>query len=134
LVSQLHTINQQVELLGGFAIFIGKTDFWVVTVILVSEGTRIFSRSHELEWQHQSTWTLAHAEPKSFRLIRSGSRYLWRVITALFNPFSALKTEHERDRQIKENAAEAQEFQKKLIRSVYSSRRLIVFQQFQLNT
>lgn len=105
-------------LLGGFAIFIGRTDFWVVTVILVSEGARIFSRSHELEWQHQSTWTLTSAGPNSFRLIRSGSRYFWRVIKALFNPFSAVKPDREQDRQIKEDVDKAQEFEKKLVRYV----------------
>lgn len=47
-----------VVLLGGFAITLEKTDFWFITVILVVEGTRIFSRSHELEWQHQATWSI----------------------------------------------------------------------------
>lgn len=46
-----------VVLLGGFAITLGKTDFWVITAILLVEGARIFSRSHELEWQHQVTRT-----------------------------------------------------------------------------
>lgn len=45
-----------VVLLGGFAITLEMKDFWFVTVILLIEGTRIFSRSHELEWQHQATW------------------------------------------------------------------------------
>ncbi|KAG4378321.1 hypothetical protein GLYMA_17G019000v4 [Glycine max] len=47
-----------VVLLGGFAITLEKTDFWFITIILVVEGTRIFSRSHELEWQHQATWSI----------------------------------------------------------------------------
>ena len=41
-----------VVLLGGFAIAIETSDFWFITIILLIEGTRIFSRSHELEWQH----------------------------------------------------------------------------------
>uniref|UniRef100_A0A7N1A3P1 BLE2 protein n=1 Tax=Kalanchoe fedtschenkoi TaxID=63787 RepID=A0A7N1A3P1_KALFE len=45
-----------VVLLGGFAITLDTTDFWFITVILVIEGARIFSRSHELEFQHQATW------------------------------------------------------------------------------
>ncbi|RVX21881.1 hypothetical protein CK203_001385 [Vitis vinifera] len=48
-----------VVLLGGFAITLAKTDFWFITIILLIEGTRIFSRSHELEWQHQATWPIA---------------------------------------------------------------------------
>ncbi|KAK7264544.1 hypothetical protein RJT34_32153 [Clitoria ternatea] len=51
-----------VVLLGGFAITLEKTDFWFITIILVVEGTRIFSRSHELEWQHQATWSFTDAE------------------------------------------------------------------------
>ncbi|KQK23688.1 hypothetical protein BRADI_1g75400v3, partial [Brachypodium distachyon] len=45
-----------VVLLGGFAITLGRTDFWCITGLLLIEGTRILGRSHELEWQHQSTW------------------------------------------------------------------------------
>uniref|UniRef100_A0A0E0K8P8 Uncharacterized protein n=1 Tax=Oryza punctata TaxID=4537 RepID=A0A0E0K8P8_ORYPU len=45
-----------VVLLGGFAITLGRTDFWCITVLLVVEGARILGRSHELEWQHEATW------------------------------------------------------------------------------
>ena len=44
-----------VVLLGGYASSMKSDDFWVVTTILVTEGFRIFSRSHELELQHQYT-------------------------------------------------------------------------------
>ncbi|XP_010445447.1 PREDICTED: uncharacterized protein LOC104728117 [Camelina sativa] len=48
-----------VVLLGGFAGSLETTDFWFVTVILVVEGARLFSRSHELELQHQSKYTIS---------------------------------------------------------------------------
>lgn len=44
-----------VVLLGGFAATLKKVDFWFVSIILLTEGARIFSRSHELEWQHETT-------------------------------------------------------------------------------
>lgn len=44
-----------VVLLGGFAVTLGKVDFWFVSIILLTEGARIFSRSQELEWQHETT-------------------------------------------------------------------------------
>ncbi|KAK4758474.1 hypothetical protein SAY87_019775 [Trapa incisa] len=43
-----------VILLGGFAGSLVGMDFCFVTIILLIEGTRIFGRSHELEWQHQA--------------------------------------------------------------------------------
>ena len=52
-VGTLAFVWATVVLLGGFAITMKEIDFWFVTVILVIEGARIFSRSHELEWQHQ---------------------------------------------------------------------------------
>uniref|UniRef100_A0A0E0MN41 Uncharacterized protein n=1 Tax=Oryza punctata TaxID=4537 RepID=A0A0E0MN41_ORYPU len=68
-----------VVLLGGFAITLGKVDFWSVTVILLVEGARIFSRSHELEWQHQATWSLAAAGRSSFRLVARSFRFVFRL-------------------------------------------------------
>ncbi|KAL3680214.1 hypothetical protein R1sor_023170 [Riccia sorocarpa] len=43
-----------VVILGGFASTVNGTDFWVVTLIILAESSRIFSRSHELEWQQLS--------------------------------------------------------------------------------
>ncbi|KAL2613174.1 hypothetical protein R1flu_024866 [Riccia fluitans] len=43
-----------VVILGGFATTVNETDFWVVTLIILAESSRIFSRSHELEWQQLS--------------------------------------------------------------------------------
>ncbi|KAL4345592.1 hypothetical protein AHAS_Ahas11G0293800 [Arachis hypogaea] len=56
-----------VVLLGGFAITLDKTDFWFITIILLVEGTRIFSRSHELEWQHHATWSITDSTSNSFK-------------------------------------------------------------------
>eukprot|EP00250_Pteridium_aquilinum_P020481 c24831_g1_i1 orf=40-2781(-) len=60
-VGTLAFIWATVVLLGGFAITLKEIDFWFVTVILVIEGARIFSRSHELEWQHQDAGTTAES-------------------------------------------------------------------------
>ncbi|RWW65534.1 hypothetical protein BHE74_00027167, partial [Ensete ventricosum] len=77
-----------VVLLGGFAIALEKKDFWFITIILLIEGARIFSRSHELEWQHQATWSLTEAGRLSFRALKSSSRLLFRSLKLIFRPFS----------------------------------------------
>ncbi|CAL0301195.1 unnamed protein product [Lupinus luteus] len=80
-----------VVLLGGFAITLDNSDFWFITIILLIEGTRIFSRSHELEWQHQATWSITDAGINSFRMLRSSSNSLLQSIKSLFRPISAVK-------------------------------------------
>lgn len=92
-----------VVLLGGFAITLEKTDFWFITIILLIEGTRIFSRSHELEWQHQSTWSTSDAIMRnSSRLLRSSSRFLGRILKAMFRPISAVGTRSQHMREMKD--------------------------------
>jgi hypothetical protein len=57
-VSRLGTLAfiwATVVLLGGFAITLSCTDFWCITVLLLTEGARIQGRSHELEWQQRAT-------------------------------------------------------------------------------
>ncbi|URD73541.1 hypothetical protein MUK42_35196 [Musa troglodytarum] len=77
-----------VVLLGGFAIALERKDFWFITIILLIEGARIFSRSHELEWQHQATWSLTEAGRSSFRALKSSSRVLLQSLKLVFRPFS----------------------------------------------
>lgn len=42
-----------VVILGGFASDLDPRDFWIVTAIILVEGTRVFSRSNELDLQEQ---------------------------------------------------------------------------------
>ncbi|XAR54614.1 hypothetical protein NMG60_11029832 [Bertholletia excelsa] len=86
-----------VVLLGGFAITLDKTDFWFITIILLVEGTRIFSRSHELEWQHQATWSIADVGITSFRAIRSSSHYVIKAVKAVFRPIDRKQSRHSRE-------------------------------------
>ncbi|KAL8153664.1 hypothetical protein V2J09_011424 [Rumex salicifolius] len=73
-----------VVLLGGFAITLEKTDFWFITVILLTEATRIYGRSHELEWQHQATRSpLSDAR-------RSSSRFLVYVVDTICKPITTV--------------------------------------------
>ncbi|KAF8401618.1 hypothetical protein HHK36_012564 [Tetracentron sinense] len=87
-IGTLSFIWATVVLLGGFAITLERIDFWFITVILVSEGTRIFSRSHELEWQHQATWSITDAGIYSFQALKSSSRSLIRTFKAVCQPQS----------------------------------------------
>jgi hypothetical protein len=69
LIGTLTFVWATVILLGGFSISLDRKDFWFITIILCTEGTRIFSRSHELEWQHAaagSSLSIFH-QPKWLR-------------------------------------------------------------------
>ncbi|XP_054787419.1 uncharacterized protein LOC129293455 [Prosopis cineraria] len=95
-----------VVLLGGFAITLDSTDFWFITIILLIEGTRIFSRSHELEWQHQATWSITDAGVNSFKVLRSTSNYVLESIkNCLWKPVVAVKNCSQHERETKEASA-----------------------------
>ncbi|XP_050217952.1 uncharacterized protein LOC126668809 [Mercurialis annua] len=85
-----------VVLLGGFAITLDPTDFWFITIILLIEGTRIFSRSHELEWQHQATWSIADAGINSFRALRTSSHFAIEAIKSIFKSIGLVR-DHSRN-------------------------------------
>ncbi|XP_043720951.1 uncharacterized protein LOC122668452 [Telopea speciosissima] len=82
-----------VILLGGYAITLSKINFWFITVILLIEAARIFSRSHELEWQHQSTWTIADASLHSFESLKSSSNLIVRIIRGISGSISDPESE-----------------------------------------
>ncbi|GER30155.1 ARM repeat superfamily protein [Striga asiatica] len=83
-IGTLGFIWATVVLLGGFAITLSKTDFWFITVILLIEGTRIFSRSHELEWQHQATWSITDVGINSFRALKTSSNFIVTKVKSVF--------------------------------------------------
>ncbi|GAA0151005.1 hypothetical protein LIER_09821 [Lithospermum erythrorhizon] len=93
-----------VVLLGGFAITLDKTDFWFITIILVIEGARIFSRSHELEWQHQATWSFTDVGVNSFRAIRTGSHDIAMIVRKACKPLSAVTKTSHHSRELKRTA------------------------------
>ncbi|GJN07813.1 hypothetical protein PR202_ga25677 [Eleusine coracana subsp. coracana] len=73
-----------VVLLGGFASSLRIRDFWFVTIILVGEGARVFSRSHELEWQQHATSTSTAGSA-----LRSSSRFFRHIVHAIRDPAGA---------------------------------------------
>ncbi|WVZ57031.1 hypothetical protein U9M48_007475 [Paspalum notatum var. saurae] len=77
-IGKLDFVWATVVLLGGFVSSLNVTDFWCITFILVGEGARVFSRSHELEWQHHSTETSTAGGA-----LRHGTRIFSRIWHAL---------------------------------------------------
>ncbi|KAJ9154390.1 hypothetical protein P3X46_027732 [Hevea brasiliensis] len=93
-----------VVLLGGFAITLDTTDFWFVTIILLIEGTRIFSRSHELEWQHQATWSIAGAGITSFRALRSSSHFIIEAVKSIFRRITQVRKQSQHKRNVTQSS------------------------------
>ncbi|KAI8561446.1 hypothetical protein RHMOL_Rhmol04G0340200 [Rhododendron molle] len=89
-----------VVLLGGFALPLDKTDFWFISIILLIEGTRIFSRSHELEWQHQATWSVSDVGINSFRAIRSKSNHIIKTVTGIFRLIGFVRKQNQLSKEL----------------------------------
>ncbi|KAF0911902.1 hypothetical protein E2562_012729 [Oryza meyeriana var. granulata] len=102
-LGKLDFVWATVVLLGGFASALSITDFWCVTVILVGSGARVFSRSHELEWQHHSTLTSTAGGA-----LRSSSRFFRHLVHALADPAAAAVTDGASGQDVRERAAQFQ--------------------------
>ncbi|KAH7842982.1 hypothetical protein Vadar_011265 [Vaccinium darrowii] len=89
-----------VVLLGGFALPLDKIDFWVISIILISEGTRIFSRSHELEWQHQATWSITDVGINGFRSIRSKSHHIIKTVKGILRPIDVVPKQNRLSKEL----------------------------------
>ncbi|GAA0148335.1 hypothetical protein LIER_07808 [Lithospermum erythrorhizon] len=110
-----------VVLLGGFAITLDGTDFWFITTILLIEVARIFSRSHELEWQHHSTWSITVVGINSFRAIRTGSHYIAMIVRKICKPLSAVSKASHHNTELKQEARKKWDQQRTLTRTWSSS-------------
>ncbi|KAK2969357.1 hypothetical protein RJ640_028846 [Escallonia rubra] len=58
-------------LLGGFASYLAKTDFWFSNVILLTDGIRVLSRRQIMRWQHHAPWSLTGAVRRCLRPMKS---------------------------------------------------------------
>ncbi|KAK9084030.1 hypothetical protein Scep_030501 [Stephania cephalantha] len=94
-----------VVLLGGFVSTLQESDFWFITTILVIEGGRIFSRSHELEWQHMANWSLADAGINEFSTLKLCSHMIKRKVKAILNLNSETQVQQDEER-LKNNDTE----------------------------
>ncbi|EFJ25904.1 hypothetical protein SELMODRAFT_413208 [Selaginella moellendorffii] len=71
-----------VVLLGGFVTNIQAKDFWTISALLLTEGTRVFSRSSELEWQ-QANYSLGILGFRSFVFDKSAR--LWEKFSGVLD-------------------------------------------------
>eukprot|EP00253_Pinus_taeda_P035779 PITA_35779 len=84
--------------LGGFAAHLKSVDFWCVTIILFTEGVRIFSRSQEVVWHHENT--LKSMETLSEQARRVGSGFYntcYSISSKTFRCWSSENSEEDSD-------------------------------------
>ncbi|KAJ7531045.1 hypothetical protein O6H91_14G030300 [Diphasiastrum complanatum] len=80
-----------VVLLGGFVSTLSSYDFRLISALLLTEGTRIFSRSQEIEWQHAGsrTYTLLTSLKRASSIFyEKGSDVLLKSVDAVRSTFA----------------------------------------------
>eukprot|EP00253_Pinus_taeda_P020795 PITA_20795 len=82
--------------LGGFAANLKTEDFWCVTMILFTEGVRIFSRSQEVVWHHENRLKSMETLSETARRVGSGFfNTCYSILSKIFGCWSSDNSEEE---------------------------------------